>query len=192
MKKLLFVGLVLLLNIGVSGANVKWTQYTKEGIRLVATDSPCTHTDLVSKGYQFIVTSGIPVSRLKSPDDAYSVDAESYATTVLGCWSPIMHKAFFHRKHDGKEWEDGFKVDNTWVKSDLSATPSEVNASTSLAAVTTSSSVDPAIYAERERLADKLRQQKIEDEERDLEHRNELLDIQLNIEHLMIKMEKVI
>jgi hypothetical protein len=97
---------------------VMWIKYNEYGIKLVATDIPCEDAALVTKGYQFKITSAIPLNRLKNPTDAFSVDA-THATTVKGCWSPKMHKAYFYRKHDGKEWESDFSVDNTWRKNEI-------------------------------------------------------------------------
>ena len=97
---------------------VMWDKFNEYGIRLVATDIPCEDVALVTKGYQFKITSAIPLNRLKNPTDAFSVDA-THATTVKGCWSPKMHKAYFHRKYDGKEWESDFSVNNTWRKIEI-------------------------------------------------------------------------
>ena len=82
---------------------------------MIATDESCDIAELVDKGYQFKLTAAILLKRLKNPNDAYYVD-DRYATTVKGCWSSELHKAFYHRKHDGKEWEGEFEIDNTWTK----------------------------------------------------------------------------
>jgi hypothetical protein len=87
------------------------------GIIIIATDAQCKSQGLLDAGYQFSISSSIPISRLKSPEDAYFT-TDNFATTVIGCWSPKMHKAYWHRKHDGKEWEDVLVVDNTWTKSE--------------------------------------------------------------------------
>lgn len=97
--------------------SVAWMKFNDYGILTLATDSPCQNPILISKGYQFIVTASIPIARLKTPEDAYFKN-ENYAMTVIGCWSPKMHKAYWHRKHDGKEWETDFMVDNTWAKTE--------------------------------------------------------------------------
>jgi hypothetical protein len=86
-------------------------------MRILASDRGCDDAKLVERGYQFNIASSIPIDRLKSQDDAYKVIG-THAFTVKGCWSPVMHKVAWHRKHDGKEWEEDFKVDDTWTKID--------------------------------------------------------------------------
>jgi hypothetical protein len=92
---------------------VIWVKTDANQIRIVATDDPCSNPTMVAAGYPFVVISGIPLIRLKKPGDAYFID-NFYATTVMGCWSPKMRKAIWHRKHDGKEWKTDFRVDATW------------------------------------------------------------------------------
>lgn len=99
---------------------VTWYKDNEYGMRMVATDIACDDAGLVERGYQFNIASSIPVDRLKNKDDAYLVN-DTHAFTVKGCWSPKMHKVSWHRKHDNKEWEQDFKIDDTWVKTDDSA-----------------------------------------------------------------------
>jgi len=95
--------------------SVAWIKEVGYGIILIVSDVPCKDNNLITKGYQFSAHSFIPKNRLKSPDDAYTI-IDELALTTQGCWSPKMHKAFWHRKHDGKEWEEDIRVDDTWIK----------------------------------------------------------------------------
>lgn len=81
---------------------VMWYKRNGHGKTIVATNQKCLKTKFVKLGYQF---------------DAFLMYDDPALKTVVGCWSPAIHKAIWHRKHDGKEWVTDFRVNNTWIKS---------------------------------------------------------------------------
>jgi serine/threonine protein kinase len=83
------------------------------GIIVFTTMSLCQDATLVRRGYQYYSYSTIPLARLKQQSDAYNI-SPGRATTVIGCWSPNLRKAYWHRKKDGQEWGEDLQLDG-WV-----------------------------------------------------------------------------
>jgi uncharacterized protein YecT (DUF1311 family) len=97
--------------------NTSWTGNWGNDIVAAVNTEPCPEQDFLKEGYAYLMTSSIPVARLKKPSDAYYVSGER-ATTVIGCWlkkeGGLIHVKM-KRKHDGKVWETDNNLDDAAI-----------------------------------------------------------------------------
>ncbi|MFI3217909.1 MAG: hypothetical protein QX189_02150 [Methylococcales bacterium] len=99
----------------------KWTANWGNGIIGTVTTEACQISKFASQGYNYSISSSIPIDRLKQKTDAWQVSGDR-AITVLGCWlkkdGGVIH-AKLKRKKDDKTWEQDFKVDDgSWELDD--------------------------------------------------------------------------
>lgn len=101
----------------VENKNTSWTGNWGNDIIAIVNTEPCSEQDFLKEGYAYLMTSSIPVTRLKKPSDAYYVSGER-ATTVIGCWlkkeGGLIHVKM-KRKHDGKVWETDNNLDDVAI-----------------------------------------------------------------------------
>ncbi len=96
-----------------------WVGDWGSDIQALITTRKCTDTELLQQGYSYQVSSSIPLSRLKSPNDSWFISNDR-ATTIMGCWfekeDGRLHLKT-RRKKDNKISEVDVNVnDGSWTK----------------------------------------------------------------------------
>lgn len=95
-----------------------WTGNLGNDIVTTVTTEPCQDSEFLAQGYDYLLSSSIPIARLKQSTDAWAVSSDR-ATTVMGCWIK-KEASFIHaklkRKKDGKIWEQELNLnDENWI-----------------------------------------------------------------------------
>jgi uncharacterized protein YecT (DUF1311 family) len=97
--------------------NTTWIGNWGNDIVAIVNTEPCSEQDFLKEGYGYLITSSIPVARLKKPSDAFFVSG-GRAATVMGCWfkkdGGLIHVKM-KRKHDGKIWETDNNLDDSSI-----------------------------------------------------------------------------
>ena len=95
-----------------------WTADWGSGIHALITSKKCIDAEFMQQGYNYQISSSIPLERLKNPADSWFVSGER-ATTVIGCWFK-KEDGFLHykmrRKKDNKIFEQDINIsDGSWI-----------------------------------------------------------------------------